>query len=318
MVDCMDSVAIIVSTYNGEKFIYEQLESLRNQTYRNIDVYIHDDSSTDETVEIIEQYIQENQLTRFNLFHNEKRGYPKCFIQTLLEIPQHDYYAFCDQDDVWFEDKIAKAVLGIKQYEKKSIPCLFYSAVDYYDGNLNYMRGARFKNTKKKPVDKYSLNEMLLGGEAMGMTFLFNNALRDKMRLAFNNNGDDFKDTFMKIYTAACGSVVYSYEPCAKYRRHSGATTAGMNPATKAGRLINMSKKIFLDKDGMSSIQESINYINKYFYDDILDSNKELIDMFTEPNTLSKRIKKVFWRDRFRLRLIDELGYRFAFLIARI
>lgn len=314
----MDSVAIIMSTYNGEKYIYEQLESLKSQTYNNIDVYIHDDGSTDKTIEIIKKFIVDNKLSRFILLNDEKRGYPACFIKTLLEIPQHDYYAFCDQDDVWFDDKVEKAYVGIKKYEIESKPCLFYSAVDYYDGDLKYMRGARFKNKKKKSVDTYSLNEMLLGGEAMGMTFLFNNVLKEKMRFVFEHDGYDFKDTFMKIYTASCGTVVYSYEPCAKYRRHSGATTVGMNPATKFGRLLNMSKKIFVDKDGMSSIQNSVNYIHEYLYNDVTEKNKSIIDVFSEPKTAKKKIKKVLWKNRFRLLWTDELGYRFAFLLGRI
>lgn len=314
----MDSVAIIMSTYNGEKYIYEQLESLRRQTYKNIDVYIHDDGSTDKTTELIMDFIKNNELSRFSLLNDEKRGYPACFIKTLLQIPHHDYYAFCDQDDVWFDDKIEKAYLGIKKYEEESKPCLFYSAVDYYDGNLNYMRGARFKNKKKKSVDTYSLDEMLLGGEAMGMTFLFNNALKEKMRFVFEHEGDDFKDTFMKIYTAACGTVIYSYEPCAKYRRHPEATTVGMNPATKFGRLVNMGKKIYFDKGGMSSIQDSIDYIKTYLYHDVALQNKQLIGIFSKPNSIKKRMKKIFWKKRFRLRLLDELGYRFAFLLGRI
>lgn len=314
----MDSVAIIMSTYNGEKYIYEQLESLRHQTYKNIDVYIHDDGSSDKTIDIIKAFITENGLSTYYLLNDEKKGYPACFINTLLKIPQHDYYAFCDQDDIWYEDKIEKAVAGIKKYEKKQKPCLFYSAVDYYDGNLNYMRSARFINTKKNKVDVYSLNEMLLGGEAMGMTFLFNNILREKMRFVYKNNGCDFKDTFMKIYTAACGTVVYSYEPCAKYRRHSEATTVGMNPATKISRLLNMSKKIFIERDGMASIQDSVNYIKLYLFNDVTIPNRKLINCFSQPNSIRKKLNKIFWRKRFRLILADEIGYRFAFLLGRI
>lgn len=314
----MDSVAIIMSTYNGEKYIYEQLESLRIQTYKNIDVYIHDDGSTDKTIEIIKAFITTNKLSRFSLLNDEKRGYPACFIKTLLEIPHHDYYAFCDQDDVWFDDKVEKACVGIKKYEKESKPCLFYSAVDYYDGNLNYMRGARFKNTKKKSVDTYSLNEMLLGGEAMGMTFLINNKVREVLKKTLDLGGNDFKDTFIKIYCAACGTVVYSYEPCAKYRRHLGATTIGMNPSGKISRLIGMSKKIFIDEDGMESIQDSINFIHKYYLGEINGNNRSNIELFSTPNTIKKRIKKVFSKGRYRLKLIDELGYRFAFMIGRI
>lgn len=159
---------------------------------------------------------------------------------------------------------------------------------------------------------------MLLGGEAMGMTFLFNNCLRDVMRTVVQNGGNDFKDTFMKIYCAAKGIVIYSSEPCAKYRRHASATTVGMNPAGKFHRLLNMANKIYLQKDGMASIQDTINYLNVHDLENMSQENKRIIELFAQPNTMDKKVKKVFYRGRFRLFLTDEIGYRAAFLFGRI
>lgn len=135
---------------------------------------------------------------------------------------------------------------------------------------------------------------MLLGGEAMGMTFLFNNCLRDVMRTVVQNGGNDFKDTFMKIYCAAKGIVIYSSEPCAKYRRHASATTVGMNPAGKFHRLLNMANKIYLQKDGMASIQDTINYLNVHDLENMSQENKRIIELFAQPNTMDKKVKKVF------------------------
>lgn len=315
----MKKVAIILATYNGERYLSEQLESLRKQTYKNIKVYIHDDGSSDKTLDIIKEYVEHKRgMIEFELFSKKSLRYPMCFINTLLEIPKADYYAFCDQDDVWNEDKIEKAVKAIEKFGEESKPSLFYSAVDYYDGNLNYIRNARFIDHKKPTVAKYSLQEMLLGGEAMGMTFLFNNCLRDVMRTVVQNGGNDFKDTFMKIYCAAKGIVIYSSEPCAKYRRHASATTVGMNPAGKFHRLLNMANKIYLQKDGMASIQDTINYLNVHDLENMSQENKRIIELFAQPNTMDKKVKKVFYRGRFRLFLTDEIGYRVAFLFGRI
>ena len=83
------------------------MESLRKQTYKNIKVYIHDDGSSDKTLDIIKEYVEHKRGTiEFELFSKKSLRYPMCFINTLLEIPKADYYAFCDQDDVWNEDKI--------------------------------------------------------------------------------------------------------------------------------------------------------------------------------------------------------------------
>ncbi len=315
----MEEVAIIVATYNGGKYLREQLDSIVNQTYKNIKVYIHDDGSKDNTLEIINEFVEKSSpKCTFQLLESQPFGYPQCFIHTLLQVPRASYYAFCDQDDVWNPSKIEDGVKAMEKYGDESQATLFYSAVDYYDGELNYIRSARFANKKKPVTSIYSLQEMLLGGEAMGMTFLFNNKVRDVFSEIVKENGSDFKDTFIKIYCAACGKVIYSYKPCAKYRRHSNATTVGMNPSGKLQRVVNMSKKIFIDKDGMESIQSSVNYICTHFHNRIKPDNKEIMSAFAEPNSAKKRMKKIFWNGRFRLKLVDELGYRFAFLIGRI
>lgn len=315
----MEDVAVILATYNGEKYIREQLNSLINQTYGKIRVYIHDDGSSDSTVDIIKEYLLLNiPNCSFQLVDQCSLGYPQCFIHTLVTIPKASYYAFCDQDDVWNDTKIEDAVEAIKRYGNDECATLYYAAVDYYDGELKYIRGARFANKKKSVVSEYSLQELLFGGEAMGMTFVFNNKVRDVFAEIIMNGATDFKDTFIKIYCAACGKVIYSFKPCAKYRRHSEATTVGMNPAGKFRRLTNMIIKIFIDKDGMKSIQSSVNYINLRMNGRVLPHNKVLIDTFSQPNSFSKRIRKTFWPGRFRLKLIDEIGYRFAFLIGRI
>lgn len=315
----MRKVAIILAVYNGERYLNEQLESLKNQTYSNIEVYIHDDGSSDNSLNIINDYVNDKESkVKFFLVDKTSLHYPQCFIKTLLSIPGADYYAFCDQDDVWFDNKISKAVEAIEKFGDKDKATLFYSAVDYYDGDLNYIRGARFINRKFPDTSQYSLQSLLLGGEAMGMTFLFNNKLRDFMKTIINEGQFDFKDTFMKIYCAACGIVIYSYTPCAKYRRHFGATTVEMNPAGKAMRLINMTKKIFLEKDGMESMQSAVDYICKQHSDDILPENIRLLNIFSRPNSIKKYIMKVFWPKRFRIRIMDEIGFRVAFLLGRI
>lgn len=315
----MKEVAIVLATYNGGKYLREQLDSILNQTYKNIKVYIHDDKSNDNTLSIIHEYeLKSKYSCKIKLISSNSLGYPECFINTLVSIPKSDYYAFCDQDDVWNNTKIENAVKAIEKHGDEGVASLFYSAVDYYDGNLNYVRKARFVNKHKPVVSVYTLQELLLGGEAMGMTFLFNNKVRDVFLELASNGTADFKDTFIKIYCASCGKVIYSYKPCAKYRRHSEATTVRMNPSGKMQRLINMSKKIFIDVDGMESIQTSVNYIKDNYYSRVLDDNKKLIDTFSAPNSFGKRIKKVLWTSRFRLKIIDEIGYRLAFLIGRI
>ena len=99
-------IAIILCTYNGEKYIETQLQSLQNQTYKDIEVFIHDDGSTDSTIRIIESFIAKNSL-RCIIMHDEikHRGAgPSCM--WALDNINADYYMFCDQDDFWLPNKV--------------------------------------------------------------------------------------------------------------------------------------------------------------------------------------------------------------------
>lgn len=107
----MVKVSVILATYNGEKYIKKQLESLLNQTYPAYQVLIGDDVSNDGTVKIVEEFIQENNLDgQWELIRNKKNvGHAANFI-SLAYLVQGDYVFFCDQDDIWMSDKIKRMV----------------------------------------------------------------------------------------------------------------------------------------------------------------------------------------------------------------
>ena len=100
-----DKVDILVATYNGEKYLKEQLDSILNQTYNNIRIIISDDNSTDGTRDILKQYEANNKITVF--YQENNLGYIKNF-EFLLKKVENDIYMLSDQDDVWMPEKIEK------------------------------------------------------------------------------------------------------------------------------------------------------------------------------------------------------------------
>ena len=129
-------VAVVLSTYNGEKYVRDQLDSILNQTYKNIEIFVRDDGSKDSTVDIIKEYQKKNK--NIKLVIGENLGFIKSFY-TLLELSEgYEYYSFADQDDYWENNKLE---LLINELEKTDItkPCLAYSASDYYD-EADYIR----------------------------------------------------------------------------------------------------------------------------------------------------------------------------------
>lgn len=306
-------IAIILSTFNGEKYLREQLDSILNQSYKNFDLYIYDDCSKDNTKEIIREYTYDN---RIHIIESKTNlGYPKGFIHALRHVDGYEYYSFADQDDVWNSKKIEEAIYYLEKVEGKNIPQLYYTAVDYYDVDLNFIRHSRF-NSNKKDVKSLNLQELILGGEALGMTFVINDIARKKLIDA--NNNDDYKDWFLKILCASNGVVIYNPNPSAKYRRHSEAVTVSSNPSNKIKRYIVQINDIFFNSNNNNSLVKSIHYLYSNEYNKIKKENVELVSLFNEDKTIKTQIKKLFWPHRFRVKIVDEFGYRIAFLLFKV
>lgn len=99
-------VAILMSTYNGEKYLDAQIKSIINQTNPHWHLYIRDDGSRDRTPQIIQKYVrQDNRISWLNPDHVVNRGVTRSFME-LLQQTTADFYMFCDQDDVWLPNKI--------------------------------------------------------------------------------------------------------------------------------------------------------------------------------------------------------------------
>ena len=121
-------VAVLISTYNGKKYLKEQLDSILNQTYPNIEIVIRDDGSTDSTLELVKEYQEKHSNIR--LKEGTNIGFIKSFFK-LLEMADADYYAYCDQDDIWLENKIELAVNALNQADNTK-PNMAFGNADYY------------------------------------------------------------------------------------------------------------------------------------------------------------------------------------------
>lgn len=295
-------VAILLSTYNGEKYLKEQLDSILAQTYTNFELIIRDDGSKDNTVKIIKEYIEKTDK-EITLIEGKNLGFIKSFFD-LLKRGDADYYAYADQDDIWLPNKIELAVNSLNKLDDR-VPNMAFSNVDYYDTEMNFIGKGDSKN--KKPSFLNSLYECI----NQGMTMVINKKAREYI---IDNIPEKcfFHDWWTYMICTAFGNVVQDDVVTVKYRRaKTNATVEGQGIVTL---LIWRIKKLLLG-DGMKDIKKQITIFKNIFYKDLSTENQKIIDTFEgEKYNFFKAIKKAFYPKKIRRKLIDDISLRIFFL----
>lgn len=298
-------VAIIMSTYNGEKYIKEQLDSLILQTYKNIEIYIRDDGSKDNTINIIKEYM--NNYKNIFLNEGENIGFINSFFELLNMCDNADYYAYCDQDDVWMEDKISRAVNHLSNLDNNK-PALYFSNSDYYDTDLNYIDTAE----KKK---YYNFRNSLVECVTQGMTMVINKKTKEEI----SKNRPEvclYHDWWTYMICSGFGEIIYDDESLVKYRRHNKSVTV---EGKSRFELFKWRISQFILGDSLKKIKIQLREYKKLYYNELSEDNKKILNLFTnEKYSFLIALKKFFYPKRFRRKLIDEISVRILFLFGKL
>lgn len=294
-------VAVLISTYNGEKYIREQLDSILNQTYKNIEIVIRDDGSKDSTIDIIKEYQEKND----NIFLKEgiNLGFIKSFFQ-LLSYANADYYAFCDQDDIWLENKIELAVELLDSVDN-TMPNMVFGNSDYYDENMNFMRKGEEHRT-------FSFKNSLYECVAQGMTMTINQVAK---QIIIDNIPEKclFHDWWTYMICSGQGNVMYNDSTVVKYRRFEKNATAEGQNILKV--FLWRIEKLFAD-NGMKDIKTQQLEYKRLFYNKLSNENKEILDLFVqEKYNFFKAIKKAFYPKQIRRKIVDDIMIRVLFIV---
>ena len=215
---------VLLSAYNGETYIREQLDSLLEQTLKGVEILVRDDGSTDGTREILTKYAQRGAMRWFAC---ENLGPARSFWRLLQDASDADYYAFCDQDDVWDTDKLEIAVSALERLDA-SKPALYCGDVRVTDMKLHILAEHM---VRPAPTD---YPHALLRNLAPGCTYVFNRPANELLRrFDAERLGIELQDWTAYQIVACFGSVFYDPTPHMCYRQHGdnaiGAhrTTAG-------------------------------------------------------------------------------------------
>ncbi len=232
-------VAIMLGTYNGERFLAEQLESISRQTHRQWVLWASDDGSTDNTLDILRSYQQRWPAGRLQILLNDALGATRNFM-SLVHNPdiQADYYAYCDQDDIWESDKLERALDCLRSHAELGsprTPALYCSRTRYVDAR-NHELGFS-QRFRRAPSFANALMQNIAGGNTM----VFNHAACCLLRNACPGASVVIHDWWTYIVISGCGgTVIYDCYPSVRYRQHED-NVIGMN-ANWPARLVRIRK----------------------------------------------------------------------------
>ncbi len=280
-------IQVFLSTYNGEKYIKEQIISLISQECVEVSILVRDDGSTDNTCRILSE-LSEQGLIKF--YPGKNVGYAKSFLDLVRQECSADYYAFCDQDDVWLPDKLISAVKKIKRngISCSGKPILYASSLQRVDENLKFLELQSFKNLKLTLGAEFTRHRLA------GCTFVFNEELRNLLK----KSTDDLicsHDRLATILTLACdGKLFFDTVSYILFRRHGTNTSvdgigilnkikkdlnhyfSGGNDASKLAEVLLDIYKEDLNNKAISFLTKVANYKNTPLNTIKLSLNKQI------------------------------------------
>jgi glycosyltransferase involved in cell wall biosynthesis len=229
------SVGIILCTFNGARYLNEQLSSIADQEYTNWRLFVSDDGSTDQTLELLHTFRDHYGLNKVAIFEGPKQGPTKNFLSLLYFVhEQCEYFAFCDQDDIWHKDKLSRAVTILDNVINNR-PFLYCSSTRYISKFGNYLQLSYL--FKKSPSFKNALVQNISGGNTMVFNKIAASILA-KTPLTINLEAHDW---WAYILIMGCdGQVYYDPNPTVDYRQHDTALV-GENRSLPA-KLIRIKK----------------------------------------------------------------------------
>jgi len=226
------TVAVLMTTYNGEKFLKQQLDSILSQTYQNYKLYISDDNSSDSTVQIISKYQNNHPDKIFYKVNQNNIGFVENF-ENLIAQSDENYMALSDQDDIWRSDKLELEMQEMLAFEKvdKNRAYLVHSDLSMIDEKGKLLNSSYFKYRNYSLKNTKDLGHILGPCGVMGNTLLLNKKLKNLI-LPFPDNLD-VHDYWIALNCELFGTRKTLNTPLVQYRIHQNNSSNSTNILTK-------------------------------------------------------------------------------------
>ena len=294
-------VAVILGYFDGQSFIGEQLQSIIEQTHSALHIYLCDDD-TERRFSLDGLRLDQNALSKMSVgVRPHNIGFTNNFLNALASVSdKFKYFAFSDQDDVWHEDKLEKAIAALEKGPSEQ-PALYCARTEIADATCAHTLG--YSPLFNKPPSFANALVQNIGG---GNTMVFNKAARDLILKATQDVTVVSHDWWCyQVVTGAGGHVIYDSEPCLKYRQHDH-NLVGANTSWRA-RLLRVRDLL----RGRFSEWNDINLAALSTHKHLLTvTNQRVLDDFIQARqaSLPKRLKLFKRSGIYRQTLFGNLG----------
>lgn len=308
------TVAILMATYNGEKYLIEQIESILKQTYQEFVLFIRDDNSTDDTQNIINQYTKKYpekivQVCDERIAKGACRNF-MFLLEYVYNLNRYEIFMFADQDDFWLQNKVEDTINEYNKIDNKEQPILVHTDLNVVDAKLNLINDSFIKYSNLKGEYK-EFNNYLIQNNVTGCTTLINKNLVEIVK--FDINSICMHDWYFALIASAFGKVVFINKPTINYRQHGNNVLGAKKIKGIRGIWNKLIKNNTIKKD-LNKIFEQAESFKQNYYEELNAKNKEILDAFCKIKCTNKFnkirliIKNKFYKQG-KIRIIGEIIY---------
>jgi glycosyltransferase involved in cell wall biosynthesis len=269
LADLENKVTIMMGTYNGAKFLLEQLLSLESQEHKNWELLVSDDGSTDDTLKLLQKFQDTWPQGKLTIVDGPHKGFCQNFLSLLDRAQDSDYFAWADQDDIWCPYKLTQSIEKLRHYGDTT-PALYCSRTTIVDEHNNILGMSPLRSTPP-PSFSNALVQSLAGANTM----VFNQPARELIKLGLGLAPVSHDWWAYQVVTGVGGQLIYDPKPTLRYRQHTD-------------NIIGSNKGIFallsrIRKAWQGSYREMNNkniLALQKIYDKLTNENKKTLDAF--------------------------------------
>lgn len=312
----MSSVAVMLATYNGAKYLKEQIESILSQSFEDWTLYIRDDGSKDSTHDVIEQYTEKYpdkiiEIKDESLVGGSSKANFAAIQKWVTYNAPHQYYMFSDQDDYWKTDKIQTTLLAMKRAESNyDGPVLVHTDLEVVNDKLETL-GSSFFSYRALNPDVTDLPHLLVQNNITGCTMCWNSKLNNLLDLT--DPSVAMHDWWIALVAAAFGKIVCVPDATIKYRQH-GNNVVGATKVNTLGFILKRLSGSAHVKETLKMAHAQAAVFGEKYKKELSDSQLEIVNDFnsfcsaSRISRIYRSIKGGFLKQGF-VQVIGELMY---------